>query len=251
MQTLAIYGNPSKRRKVRRNPKRRTAAQKAATARMLAANRARSGGRKRKAKRRSAPVASSAPRRVSRRSARRSARRVSRRFGSAMRSSGIVGSLKSGLVGGAGAVGVDIIMGQVAPMLPASMQTPVDAQTGGLSYGYVAAKAAIALALGHFGKRIAPRYAERAAEGALTVLAYGVLRPMVPASMTMGYLNPAPLARGGVRGVGVYNPGVRGVGVYNPGMNGMGGANVLPMPTGRGASAAQGMRMVTRARRMA
>ncbi len=237
MQTLAVYGNP--RRRARKSGKRRSAAQRAATARMLAANRSARGSapKRRRAKRRTS-VVSAAPRRSVRRVSRRSVRRSARRMGSSLRSSGIVGMLKSGLVGGAGAIGVDVAMGYVAPMLPASMQTPVDPATGGINYGYVGVKAAIAIAVGHFGRRISPEYAPQAANGALTVLAYQLLRPMVPASVTLGRvgnINPAPTMRPRLSGMNAY---VSGVGAYQ---------NVRSIaPARRGSGAANAMNMVTR-----
>ncbi len=234
MQTLAVFGNPSRRRK---SGKRRSAAQRAATARMLAANRSkRGGGTKRRARRRTAVAVASAPRRVSRRrSVRRSASRAARRFSSGFRSAGIVGMLKNAAITGAGAVGVDVAMGYVAPMLPASMATPVDPATGGANYGYYGVKAALAIGIGHFGKRVSPQYAPMIAGGALTVLAYQLLRPMVPASVSMGNFNPAPTMRPRLAGVNAY---VSGVNAYQ---------NVRSIaPARKGAGAANAMAMVQR-----
>lgn len=239
MQTLAVFGNP---RRKGRSGKRRSAAQKAATRRMLAANRsARGSAPKRRRSRRRTSVAVAAPRRVSRRSSRRSVRRMGRRMSSGFRASGIVEMLKNGAVMGGGAVAVDAVMGQVIPMLPASMQTPVDQTTGGINYGYVAAKAGIAIAIGHFGRRILPGYADKMAEGALAVLAYGIIRPMISGSLTLGRVgnfNPAPNMRPRLNGVGAY---VNGVGAY---------ANVRRLPVaGRGAGAAAAMNAINLSRR--
>lgn len=164
-----------------------------------------------RSRRRSSVVAVAAPvvhrRRRSRRSAVRVSRRRARRSFGGFRASGAISLLKAGFVGGAGAVLVDVGMGQVRGFLPASMSAPMDAN-GGPNYGYYAAKAGLAIALGLYGSRlpVIGRYAGSMSEGALTVLAYQFLRPMVPANLSLGaYFNPAPMQRPRqLSGVGAY-----------------------------------------------
>jgi hypothetical protein len=188
--------NPSKRRrgsKKARSRKHRSAAQRAATARMLAANRARRRGR-------SHPMAAHSNPRRRRRSVRHHARRIMRRFHrnpmKLPNMGGVTGMLKNGLIGGAGAVFVDIGMGYTSKVLPATLATPNNAD-GSANWGYVGVKTALALALGLFGRKVPVigRAAGQMAEGALTVLSYQILRPMVPSAISLGYLNPAPTMR--------------------------------------------------------
>lgn len=204
--------NP-KRRKARKSTKRRTrsAAQKAATRRMLAARRN--------------PVAKKSPaRRRSRRSAAFSPstkRRARRAYasGRAFTLNSVVPLLKSGAIGGAGAVLNDIAFSYAAKILPDSMAAPVDA-TGSTNLMHFAAKAATAVAIATAGRRVPGlgRYAGDMGAGALTVLAYQLIRPQVPASV-MGAYNPVPLMapRRSLNGVGAYvnrAPRLAGMGAY-------------------------------------
>lgn len=184
MSQLLLLGNP-KRRKSRKSAKRRarSAAQKAATRRMLAA---RFGHNPKPAKRRSRRRAAPA---VSRRSRRSSAMGSVRSFGA-----GAVPMLKSGLVGGVGGVANDMAFGLVSRVLPANLTTPIAAD-GGTNFAYFAAKAATAVAIGTLGRRlpVVGPYATRMGEGALSILAYQLIRPMVPAAVPLSSYNPAPL----------------------------------------------------------
>lgn len=127
----------------------------------------------------------------------RSVRRRSRRSGGAMRMSvnNTVGLLKAGVIGGVGAVAVDVGMGYIKQYLPASMQMPQEAN-GQPNIGYFGVKALLAVGIGTFGGKVLPRgMAERMAEGALTVMAYQFLRPMAAQALPMGFFNPAPTMR--------------------------------------------------------
>jgi hypothetical protein len=236
MSTLFTI-NPSRRR--RSGKKRRSAKQRAATRRMLAANRGRfaSNPKKRRARRKGrksvAIVAKRSYRRRSRKSMRVSRRRGGRRSGMRLNTGNMVNLLKAGAIGGAGAVLVDMGMAQVAKFLPAPLATPMDA-SGNVQYGYFGAKAGLALLLATYGGKVIPgAVAEKMGEGALTVLAYQFIRPMVPAAM--GFFNPAPTMRPNIARAGAY---VAGAGAYpalpvraNGGVNAKGGraANVLNM----------------------
>lgn len=182
-QLLLLQGNPKKRGR----RKARSAAQKAATRRMLAARhglRHNPTKKRRKARR----TAAASPARHVRRS-----RRVSRRFGGAVSSvrAGAVPMLKSGVIGGAGAVGIDVLMGYASNVLPATMTSKLNAD-GSTNYMYYAAKAALALGVGIFGRRVMPaQIAAKIGEGSLTVMSYELLRGMMPSGIAMGYMNPA------------------------------------------------------------
>lgn len=242
MAAIWAIGNP-RGKKRRGGKKRRSAAQRRATAAMLAANgrvkrRSKRGGRKakRRGRRRSGAVSVSAPRRSYRRSRRSSGRGASLSTGSA------ISLLKAGAIGGAGAVLVDVGMGQAAKLLASavpSLSTPANAD-GSPNYGYYGVKAGLAIALGTIGKRFIPApIADRMAEGALTVLAYQFMRPLVPAGLALGNFNPAPTMRrvAGVNRVGAY---VSGAGAYQSvPIRSNGG-------TRRGANAANVVAMVSR-----
>jgi hypothetical protein len=185
-QLLLLQGNPKKRG--RRKP--RSAAQKAATRRMLAARGLHHNPTKKRRKARRSAVAASPARHHVRR-ARRTTHRHS--AGGAMRSvrAGAVPMLKSGVIGGAGAVGVDVLMGYASNILPATMTSKLNAD-GSTNFMYYAAKAALALGVGIFGRRIMPAgIAVKIGEGSLTVMSYELLRGMMPAGIAMGYMNPA------------------------------------------------------------
>lgn len=214
------------------NPRRKRRSKRRAARKMTAKQLKYFGGGKRKSrrggKRRARRHSAGAPV-MHRRSRRRSG---SKRVGRSFSTHNAMNLLKTGAIGGAGAVLVDIGMGQLAPMLASSlpsMSTPVDATTGGPNYGYYGLKAALAVALGTWGGKVIPGgMAERMSEGALTVLAYQFIRPMVPASLTLGYVNPAPT----MRRVGGMAPGAV-VGKYLP----VGAYTGIPVRGNNGAGA--------------
>jgi hypothetical protein len=230
--------NP-RRRARRKNPARRSAAQRAATARMLAANRARrhrnpiaAVGRVRHRRRRN-PIA--AVGRVHRRrrnpiSTMRS--RVMRRRRNPISLGGlgvntIIGQLKDAAIGGAGAIAVDVAYGKIAPMLPASLQrTPGSVGVGD------GVKAVLTVVLGRLLDKVTRGLSSKMAKGSLTVQAHGILSTMLPAGLTLG-------------GVGFYSPaqivqGVQRVGPLRRGVNAYVAPGTTPllsayMPPGRSA----------------
>lgn len=187
-QLLLLSGNPKRRR----SRKHRSAAQRAATRRMLAARFGHNPKKRRRAK-----AAGAAPKRRRRHHAVARRGRGRRRGFSLTRMGGgnVMGMVKAGAIGGAGAVGVDILMGYAQAVLPASVTSRMNAD-GTMNYLYYAAKGAIAVGIGLYGNRILPAgIAPRIAEGALTVMSYEILRTFVPANMTLGFFNPAPTYR--------------------------------------------------------
>ena len=237
----------------RRNPKRRSAAQRAATARLVALNRSRRASNPRRRRRNPANVMSSAlfsnPRRrrrnpslfanpVGRRHRRRRnpslfANPVGRRHRRRRNpihlggmGSGIGAMLKEAAIGGAGALAVDVIMGYVQPYLPASM-LPVAGQPVGL---YQVAKAGITVALGKGLSRHTKGLSQKMAVASLTVQMHEILKSFVPSTMTLGYNSPARVAPGSFRvgpnvrsshALGRFVPGatpmLAGVGKYSGG----------------------------------
>jgi len=232
-EILLLKGNPSKRRKARKG---RTAAQRAATRRMLAANRSRFLRNPSKApkskKRKTRKSASSAPRRKS--------RRVSRMPG---HSSNLVSMLKQGAFMGGGAIVADVGMGLIGKFMPTMPQltSRVNAD-GSINYTYFAAKGALIYAMGKYGSRVT-RHANTMAAGALGVMAYELLRTMMPTdgSIPLGYFNPGRIVSGGNLGRIMRNQaGVPGQ--QSGALNGIGRIMALPAGQGKGAVASATIR---------
>lgn len=191
-----IAANPRKRRAGGRR-KGRSAAQKAATRRMLAANRARKNPVRRRARRKSVAVARPAARRVTRRSARRSMRRTSsRRVSAGFRSvtGGAFGLLKAGAIGAGGALAVDVAQGFVNGFLPATMATKMNAD-GTPNYINAAVKFGVTLGVRALASKVVSAdTANKMALGAVTMQVYELARPFVqsvlPATMSLGWYSP-------------------------------------------------------------
>lgn len=188
--------NPRKRR---RNPaKGRTAAQRRATAKLVAMNRSRT-------RRRRNPVATvaAAPmvrrRRMAARRANPAMRTYRRRRNPAMLGGrfglgSIMRSVQDALVQGGGAVAMDLLYGQIAKFLPSTLQrTP-----GSIGLGD-ATKAVITVFLGHMLKGPTRGLSARAATGALTVQAHGIIAGLLPSTMTLGYYTPGMVTQGASR----------------------------------------------------
>jgi hypothetical protein len=120
----------------------------------------------------------------------------------------IFAMLKDAAIGGAGAVAVDFAMGQINSYLPMTMRK----QAGQVGV-YDVVKAGVTVALGHFLSKPTRGLSHKAAMGALTVQAYGLVKSMLPAEISggLGYYSPAMVARGsgriGPRGVSAYTGG--------------------------------------------
>lgn len=193
--------NPAPRRKAR---KTRSAAQKRATARMLAANRSRNPKR-RAARRRSnpAPVVASArrvirrPRRANPVGARRRRRNPIGGIGGKLGVKSLMNMLRDAAIGGAGAVGVDVLMAKLNPHLPVSMQVnPAKVGAGD------AVKFGITALLGTLLSKPTRGLSQKMAAGAMTVQARDLISGMLPASMAvagLAYASPAMTVRGNQR----------------------------------------------------
>jgi hypothetical protein len=197
--------NPAPRRRRRKNPTR-TAAQRRATARLVALNRARRANpaKRRKARRRNPVAAPAAPVSLSRAPMRRRRRnpvraievRRRRRNPAGLRglTSGIMPAVTDALVQGGGAVAFDVLHGQLARFLPVALQrTPGQVGVGD------AVKAVGTLMIGRLLNRTTRGLSMRAAKGALTVQAYELVRQFVPANMTMGYAGAGMITQGMAR----------------------------------------------------
>lgn len=101
---------------------------------------------------------------------------------------------KDAAIGGAGAIAMDIIMGQVNGFLPASFQT----SKSSIGIGD-AVKAGLTAFLGQGAARMTKGLSIKMAQGALAVQAYEILSSLVPASFTLGYASPAAIVNGSPR----------------------------------------------------
>ncbi len=209
-QLLFVNPSPLKGKRVMAK-KRRTAAQRAATKRMIAANRSRAGRKSSKPKRRRvarranpAPLARrSAPRRA-RRSASRRVRRVARRRNPVGFVGDFVGQLVPSAVGAGGALALDVALGLLP--LPDALKTgpmrPVARVAGAVALGMVA------------GMVTSKRVGNQVAAGALTVVLYDFAK---------GFLNR--MVGGKIPGLSLYE--MHGIGMYDVGESNV---PLLPAP---------------------
>lgn len=100
-------------------------------------------------------------------------------------------AIREAFVGGAGAVAVDLAMGQINKYLPASLKTV----PGTIGAGD-AVKALITVTLGHLLARPTRGLSRKMAIGALTVQSANIMKTFVPSTMAMGYMSPARIVNG-------------------------------------------------------
>jgi hypothetical protein len=106
----------------------------------------------------------------------------------------IVNMLKEALIGGGGAIAVDLAYGQINGMLPTSLQrTPGTAGAGD------AVKALLTVLAGKFLGKATRGLSVKAAQGSLIVQAHGLIAGMLPSTMTLGYAVPGHVVPGAPR----------------------------------------------------
>lgn len=107
---------------------------------------------------------------------------------------GILATITNAGIGSAGAIAVDVGMGQVAKVLPVTMQTRYKPD-GSANWAYHGVKVGLALVAGIGARYLPPSirsYVVRGAEGSLVVQSYELARGMIPTDLvTLGYINPA------------------------------------------------------------
>lgn len=140
---------------------------------------------------------------------RRVMRRRSRNPIGGLNTNALMAMFKDAAIGGAGAVGMDLLMGQLNTYLPITFQT-----VPGLPGVGDAVKAGITAILGQGLSRHTKGLSVKMAEGALAVQAHDILKGLLPASMAVGYYTPAQLVQGSAR-VGP-RPGMSGMRRYLP-----------------------------------
>lgn len=189
MQELLLV-NPGKRPSKRRS-KRASPAQKRARAAFAAAARARSKNPVRRHKRRAASVSRAPVIRRKRNPIRARSRRQRNPINLRGFAGSVMGDVKDAAIGGAGAVAVDILAGYGKTYLPTSLQSGIQ---------YSAVKALATVALGMVARKFIGPMGSSMARGALTVQAYGIMLPYVPAGIKasggLGYLSPSGLMLG-------------------------------------------------------
>jgi len=122
-----------------------------------------------------------------------------RRRSNPIRLGGLNGSrlmdlFKDAAIGGAGAIVMDVVQGQLNGFLPATFQTSrTEVGIGD------AVKAVVTALLGTMGAKATKGLSLKMAKGALAVQAYEVLSAIVPSTMTLGYGSPARIVNGSQR----------------------------------------------------
>ncbi|NDC10231.1 MAG: hypothetical protein EBZ75_13000 [Oxalobacteraceae bacterium] len=174
--------------------------------------------RRRRTARRANPIA-----RMRRRTMRRR-NPIGGRMGTGM----IMAAIREAFVGGAGAVAVDLAMGQINRYLPASLKTV----PGTIGAGD-AVKALITVTLGHLLARPTRGLSRKMALGALTVQSANIMKSFVPGTMAMGYASPARI----VRGVNTVGPNMGAYTQGSPLLNAYTRSNVTPLLSANRSSA--------------
>jgi len=119
--------------------------------------------------------------------------------------------IRDALMGGAGAVVMDVVFGQVEKFLPMSLK-PVQGQIGAGD----AVKALVVVAIGHVLDKPTRGFTKKAAMASLIVQAHNIIKGYVPATLMplqgLGYASPAMVAGGTNR----VSPIRRGMNAYVP-----------------------------------
>lgn len=121
---------------------------------------------------------------------------------------GYMTAIREALMGGAGAVAMDLVFGQVNKFLPATLQ-----KTAGTVGAGDAIKAVLTVFIGQALNKPTRGFSKKAAQASLTVQAHDIIRSFVPATMALGYYSPAMTAQGTNR----VGPIRKGVNAYTSG----------------------------------
>ena len=121
---------------------------------------------------------------------------------------GYMGQIREAVMGGAGALGMDLVYGQINSFLPAALK-----RTPGVIGAGDAVKAVVTVALGGLLNKATRGFSAKAAKASLTIQAYDIMKSFVPSTMTIGYASPALIAQGTNR----VGPIRRGMNAYTNG----------------------------------
>lgn len=134
-------------------------------------------------------------------------RRMRNPIGGAMMG-GYMSQIREAVMGGAGALGMDLVYGQINSFLPMALKRV----PGSIGAGD-AVKAVVTVALGGLLNKATRGFSAKAAKASLTIQAYDIMKSFVPSSMTIGYASPALIAQGTNR----VQPIRRGMNAYTSG----------------------------------
>jgi hypothetical protein len=116
--------------------------------------------------------------------------------------------IREAVIGGAGALGMDLVYGQINSFLPTALKRV----PGSIGAGD-AVKAVITVALGGLLSKPTRGLSDKAAKASLTIQAYDIMKSFIPSTMTIGYASPALIAQGTNR----VSPIRRGMNAYTKG----------------------------------
>lgn len=138
-------------------------------------------------------------------------RRVHRRRNPIAMGGGYMTAIREALMGGAGAVAMDVVFGQVNKFLPATLQ-----KTAGTVGAGDAVKAVLTVFIGQALNKATKGFSRKAAQASLTVQAHDIIKSFVPANIALGgvgYATPAfP-----VQGTNRVGPIRQGINAYTSG----------------------------------
>lgn len=138
-------------------------------------------------------------------------RRVHRRRNPIGMGGGYMTAIREALMGGAGAVAMDVVFGQVNRFLPATLQ-----KTPGTVGAGDAVKAVLTVFIGQALNKVTRGFSRKAAQASLTVQAHDIIRSFVPATVALGSVGYATPAFP-VQGTNRVGPIRQGVNAYTKG----------------------------------
>lgn len=125
--------------------------------------------------------------------------------------------IREAVMGGAGALGMDLVYGQINSFLPTALKRV----PGSVGAGD-AVRAVVTVALGGLLNKATRGFSAKAAKASLTIQAYDIMKSFVPSSMPLGYASPALIAQGTNRvqpirrGMNAYTSGTPLLNAYMP-----------------------------------
>lgn len=182
------------------NPRKRPSKRRASSAKRRVMRRKNPIAAVRRIKRRRNPIAATR-------------RRVMRRrnpIGMGM-GGGYMTAIREALMGGAGAVAMDVVFGQINKFMPATLQ-----KVPGTVGAGDAVKAVLTVFIGHALNKVTRGFSRKAAQASLTVQAHDIIRSFVPATVALGSVGYATPAFP-VQGTNRVGPIRKGVNAYTTG----------------------------------
>jgi len=104
---------------------------------------------------------------------------------------GYMSLIKDGLIGGAGALAMDVVYGYVNNMLPDMLKNQPNTVSAG-----DAVKAIFTVAAGKGLSKMTGGLSMKAAQASLAIQSYNIVKQFLPATMSLGYASPAFIQQG-------------------------------------------------------